>query len=292
MNIMNSFESRAYALVKDMENRKNQVSETETTLEPSINSQSASLQWRNSQYIKQVFQLIELFSDECTFTLSPEGLTLKQMDPSRVTMLILNLYREGCEEFLCNETLAFTVNVANLLKNQLKNMYKDETLRFVIDKNVVRPVLKLELKQKLTRNFTVPLLEDITDELPTPKLKHSFYGRFVLEYLNTLFKDVTDSESVIFTGSPDGLSFQQNRDRETFSVTLEKNDEATLKLEALETEIKSTYSTSYLKPILKLLTPLSSVVGLAYSQDMPMLINVDLEDYGKAEIYLAPRVGE
>jgi len=257
---------------------------------PTKKPQHGYIVWRDSQAIKNIFKLIHGVADECTFVMTPNALTLRIMDPSRVAMIDLVLPKEQCEEFTCLEDLKFCFNVESLLNRTLKNTYKDEAIRFDVDVTPISETMRTRLIQKLTRNFTIPLLEASAEEIPTPKITLPFHAKLVLENLNTLFKDLEDH--VVIKGNIDGVTFEQNSDyeMEKFSTTLQKGDETVLDIRTSEPEVKATFSCSYLKEILKLLNPLTTIITLSFGTNLILEIDAEIVGYGAIRFYLAPRI--
>ena len=250
----------------------------------------ATLEWNNSQYLKAVFNLVREFGDEATFTLNPEGLELKQMNPARETMLWLKLEKHGCESYDISTPIKFCFNVDRFIDKFLKNTYKDESLQLEIPDDKVK--MEVALKQRNNRKFSVTLLESSEEECPLPRLTHDFKVRVLLDDLNTTFKDIDDSGATKIIANSENISFEQNGDLEKFSVTFRKDYEI-LDIESkVNGEIQNFYNSGYLKAWWQKLKPLSDIATLSFSKDMPIEINVELGNYGSATVYLAPRIEE
>jgi proliferating cell nuclear antigen len=240
----------------------------------------------DAMQVKNLLKTLNVLVDEATFRLTPQGLSLKAMDPSRVAMIDLVIPRENCEEHSCPEEMKFCFSLERYLNKTLKNITKNDAIRLDIQTGIVDK-MNTRLTSKLTRNFSMPLLEVSDEEVPTPKINFNYSARLVLENVNTLFKDLEDHVQIV--GTQDGLTFQQKGDIEDFTTTLEKGDETVLNIEAKE-ESKATYSVSYLKEALKALNLLTGIIEVSYSTDMPVRISAELEHLGTVSIYLAPRI--
>ncbi len=236
--------------------------------------------------VKNLFKLMNVLVDEGTFKLVPQGLTFRAMDPSRVAMIDIVIPREGCEEHLCTEEIKFCFSIERFVDKTLKNITKNDAIRLDIQTGIVDK-MNTRLTSKLTRQFSMPLLEPSEEEIPTPKINFNYSAKLVLEDVNTLFKDLEDHVRII--GTQDGLTFEQKGDIEAFTVALPKGDETILNIEAKE-EAKATYSVSYLKEILKALNPLVDIVQVSYSTDMPIRISAEIEHLGTVNFYVAPRI--
>ena len=241
---------------------------------------------RDAIQVKNLLKTISVLVDEATFKLTPKGLTLRAMDPSRVAMIDLVIPRESCVEHLCTEEMKFCFSIDRYLDKTLKNVTKNDAIRLDIQTGLVEK-LNTRLFGKLTRQFSMPLLEGSYEEAPKPKINFVYSARLVLENVNTLFKDLEDHVRII--GTQDGLTFEQKGDIEDFTTTLQKGDETVLSIEAKE-DVKATYSVSYLKEILKALSSLTDIIEVSYSTDMPIRISAELEHLGTVNFYVAPRI--
>jgi proliferating cell nuclear antigen len=241
---------------------------------------------QDAQQVKNLLKTISVLVDEATFKLTPKGLTLRAMDPSRVAMIDMVIPRESCVEHLCPEELKFSFSVDRFLNKTLKNVTKNDAVRLDIQTGLVEK-MKTQLLGKLTRQFSTYLLEVSEEEIPAPKINFMYSARLVLENVNTLFKDLEDH--VRIAGTQDGLTFEQTGDIETFTSTLQKGDDTVLNIEAKE-EAKATYSVSYLKEILKALSQLTDIIEVSYSTDMPIRISAELNHLGTVNFYVAPRI--
>ena len=241
---------------------------------------------RDALQVKNLFKLINVLVDEATFKLTPQGLTLRAMDPSRVAMIDIVIPREGCEEHLCTEEMKFCFSIERFCDKTLKNITKNDAIRLDVQTGIVDKI-NARLTSKLTRQFSMPLLEASEEEIPTPQINFMYSAKLVLGNVNTLFKDLDDHVQIV--GTQDGLTFKQKGDIEDFTATLQKGDDTVLNIEAKE-EAKAKYSVLYLKEILKALSQLTYIIEVSYSTDMPMRISAELEHLGTVNFYVAPRI--
>ena len=236
--------------------------------------------------VKNLLKTINVLVDEATFKLTPQGLTLRAMDPSRVAMIDIVIPRESCEEHLCTEEMKFCFSIDRYLGKTLKNITKNDAIRLDIQTGIVDK-MNTRLSSKLSRQFSMPLLEASEEEIPTPQINFMYSAKLVLENVNTLLKDLDDYVQIM--GTQDSLTFEQKSDIEDFTSTLQKGDDTVLNIEAKE-EAKAKYSVSYLKEILKALSQLTYIIEVSYSTNMPMRISAELEHLGTVNFYLAPRI--
>lgn len=264
---------------------------TETVIVPPATPKKATIEWDNSQDIKKIFQLINVLVDEPTIYVTETGLEVKAMDPSRVSLIHVTLPKEGSNEYdateLLDKQMKFAISVDYLLKRVLKNVYKDESIRFEIVQSGTDGKVTVILRGKLARQFEVPMLKDTQEYPPSPKVTLTHTSKLVLEDVNALFKDMEDH--VHITGTSDTLTFTSADDLGKFEVQFHIGDHATLNIECQQ-EAKATFSVSYLKELLKALNALADMMTLRIATDMPLEIIATLGNKGTATTWLAPRI--
>jgi len=242
--------------------------------------------YRDAKYFKEILKGLSSWFSETTFKSTPEGIFLEQMDTSRVMLAKLELPKYDFEEFETDVERYFTINIEDLVKNTLKNIYKDDQviLRLSEDR------LLISLKSDMERKFSVPLLENPEDlEIPQPKLSFTCVAKLTVEGLKKILEDAK-GDHVRLVGDSDGLTFTSDSDLVDYSVKLERGQDHLLDIETREPFVKTSYSVNWLKSIVKALKPTSDIVTLRFGNDLPMEIQTSLRSSGKLTVYLAPRI--
>jgi len=243
---------------------------------------------RSSQRFKDLLEALNVLSDEITFTANPEGLTAMQMDPKHCAMFILKMPSTAFERWDVIEEQKFTVDVTNLVKKILKNTYKDESVGLSYDPD--RERLDVILRSDIVRRKDVPTLEPSDEEVPLPKIFFKAHARVVLRGLVKALKDFNElSEHTTITFENDSLILSQGGDIGHQSTPFEKYGDNLLDIR-YEEDTKSTFTEDYLEKIVRAIQPLSEVVNLDLSTDMPIRISPEL-DVGSLEFYVAPCIG-
>jgi proliferating cell nuclear antigen len=243
---------------------------------------------RSSQRFKDLLEALNVLNDEITFTVNPEGLTAMQMDPRHCAMFILKMPSTAFERWDVIEEKKFTVDVTNLVKKILKNTYKDESVEFSYDPD--RERLDVVLRGDIVRRKDLPTLENVDEEVPLPKIFFKAHARVVLRGLVKALKDFNElSEHTTIAFENDSLILSQGGDIGHQSTPFEKYGDNLLDIK-YEEDTKSTFTESYLEKIVKAIQPLSEVVNIDLSTDMPIKIWPEL-DVGSLEFYVAPCIG-
>jgi hypothetical protein len=153
-----------------------------------------------------------------------------------------------------------------------------------------RARLDVILRSDIVRRKDVPTLEPSDEEVPLPKIFFKAHARIMLRGLVKALKDFNElSEHTTITFENDSLILSQGGDIGHQSTPFEKYGDNLLDIR-YEEDTKSTFTEDYLEKIVKAIQPLSEVVNLDLSTDMPIRISPELE-VGSLEFYLAPCIG-
>jgi proliferating cell nuclear antigen len=243
---------------------------------------------KSSQRFKDLLEALNVLSEEVEFTANPEGLAAMQMDPSHCAMFVLKMPSTAFERWDVIEEQKFTVDVTNLVKKILKNTYKDESVELSYDPD--RERLDVILRSDIARRKDMPTLANMDEEVPQPKIFFTAHARVVLRGLVKALKDFNElSEHTTITVENDSLTLSQRGDLGSQSTPFDKYGDNLLSLKC-EEDTTSTFTESYLEKIVRAIQPLSEVVNLELSTDMPIKIWPEL-DVGSLEFYIAPCIG-
>lgn len=235
---------------------------------------------------KNLLKAVATVTDEATFHIKPEDISMRAMDPSRVAMVDFELSKNAFIEYEVTEKMDLCFNVGTLLK-LLKRAGKDDALEISLQD----PKLKIALiKENNVQEFTMPTLEPMKDDVPTPKITFNVQAKLLSEEFNNRLKDATlASDMIKFIADSEKLVLDAQGDILTAHTELKKGSEALLNLEAKEPS-KATYSLSYLSEIVKDASPVGPTVTVEFSNDMPLKLTFQTGIAGKLLYYLAPRI--
>lgn len=230
---------------------------------------------------------ISILIDEATFKIDKEGLKLRAMDPSRVAMIDFEWPKTIFEEYDCVSPSKICINISELLK-LLRRAGKNEAVNLSLDEKTGR--LKIVVTGKYKRSFTMPTLEAVEEEVPTPKIDFNVKAKTTTQGLSQAIDDAQlVSDHVRIEADSDKLLFIASGDLMGAKITLQKGSETLLDLETKEAS-KATFSLSYLSEIIKAASATSEIATLEFSTDMPIRIDFQQAKQGKLIFFLAPRI--
>ncbi|MCW8802024.1 MAG: DNA polymerase sliding clamp, partial [Candidatus Bathyarchaeota archaeon] len=121
----------------------------------------------DAKFLKDMMGAISILVDEATFDVTPEGIKLRAMDPSRVAMVDFEWPKTIFDEYSCGEPMKMCINISEMLK-LLRRTGKDESVELSLDEKTGK--LKIAIKGNYSRTFNMPTLEAMDEEVPTPKV--------------------------------------------------------------------------------------------------------------------------
>jgi proliferating cell nuclear antigen len=230
---------------------------------------------------------ISTLVDEATFNITPDGIKLRAMDPSRVAMIDFEWPKTIFDEYTNDQPTKMCVNITEILK-LLKRTSKDEAIELALDEKTNR--LNVGIKGKYERTFNMPTLEATEEEVPTPKITFNIKAKVTTDGLHQAIEDVLlVSDHVKIEVDPEKLTMKAAGDLMGATIELKKGNDALLEIEAKEPS-KATYSLSYLSEIIKTAAASSEIATIEFSNDMPIRIDFQQPKEGKLTFYLAPRI--
>ncbi|MFQ6095158.1 MAG: proliferating cell nuclear antigen (pcna) [Candidatus Bathyarchaeia archaeon] len=246
-----------------------------------------SIKVADSKIIKDVFTAISTLVDEATFDVTPDRISLRAMDPSRVAMVDFIMQKTAFDEYNATENMKICVNMTELLK-LLKRAGRDESVELSLDEKTAQ--LRVVIRGRYTRSFNMPTLEAAEEEIPTPNITFDARATLTTEGLRQALNDVAlVSDHVRIETDGERLLMNARGDLMGANIEMQKGSDALLSVEAKERP-KATFSLSYLTEIVKAAGATSDVVTIEFSTDMPIRLDFRQPYEGKLAYYLAPRI--
>jgi proliferating cell nuclear antigen len=241
----------------------------------------------DAKSLKDTITAISILIDEATFNITPEAITLRAMDPSRVAMIDFQWPKTVFDEYTCTEPTKMCINITELLK-LLRRTGKDETIELTLDEKTGR--LKLTIRGNYTRTFNMPTLEAIEEEVPTPKVTFKVKAKTTTQGLHQAIEDASlVSDHVRIEADKEKITMNATGDLMGATIELKKGSDALLDITA-EEPAKATFSLSYLTEIVKAASATSELATIEFATDMPIRIDFQQPKEGKLTYYLAPRI--
>lgn len=237
--------------------------------------------------LRDVLTAVSTLIDEGTFNVSPEGIRLRSMDPSRVAMVDFTMQKTTFDEYVSDQNTKICINLGELLK-LLKRAGRDEAVEILLDESTGQ--LVITIRGKYMRTFRMPTLEAMEDEVPTPRVTFNAKVTLTADGFRHSLEDVAlVSDHVRMETDGEKFMMSAKGDIMGANIELKKGSDALLSLEVKEPS-RATYPLSYLSDIVKAASATSDIVALEFSTDMPVRLDFKQPYDGSLVYYLAPRI--
>jgi proliferating cell nuclear antigen len=237
------------------------------------------------KYFKESISIISDLVTEAKFKVGPDGLELVAMDPANVAMVVFKLLSSCFTEYEVKKPEEVAINLNNL-KQILRRIKADDMLSLETTED---SKLKIIMKSKTTRSFSIPTLEIEDKEQKVPDLAFPIVVEMTSNLLSESVEDVSVvAESVTFLGEESQISVKAEGDLSKAFIEIKSDEATSIKTESKD-KFKSKYSLEYLKKMIAG-GKLADRVTLSFNTDYPMKLEYKVTDRLLLSFILAPRV--
>lgn len=224
--------------------------------------------------------------EEATFEITPDGVSLRAMDPSRVAMINLTWQNTSFEEYVCDSNSIVSIRVSDLKKVVKRAERKDRVEVSLGEGNT----LLFKFSNGYEREFAIPLTEVSETHRPLPRLSFNVQAKLVHKALRRILEDInTVSDHVVIKAEENSIEFRGRSEIGQVRARLTDTSPDLLELNVGESS-EATYSLEYLVDFTRAIKT-AEIVMLEFSSRMPVKLSFPLDEHGSTiEFYLAPRV--
>ncbi len=245
------------------------------------------IRMKDARLWKNMVSAISTLIEEASFNVTSEGIKLRAMDPSHVAMVDFELPKSVFDEYLCEQPTRLNVNVGEMLK-LLRRARSDESVDLSLDEAKAR--LNIMLRGGYTRTFSMPTLDVVGEEVPTPRVQFKASLRITTSSLRDVLDDASAvSDHVQLDINQDKFVVGASGDLGSVSVEITKESGEILGIEA-EEEAKANFSLSYLSEMTKAGASISEMAKVELTTNMPVRLSFEMPQQGRLQYYLAPRI--
>jgi proliferating cell nuclear antigen len=226
-------------------------------------------------------EIISIISElvlEVRMKVNKDGLSILAIDPANVAMISFNLPSATFSEIKVENEEVLGVSLESL-KAVLRRIKSGSVLIITKEENE----LKLQIKDKVSREFKLALIDVEGEEKDIPNL--DFTSRIEMssvDFLEAIEDSSVVADSCSFLSEADRFSIQAKGSLNSFKS--EFTDEVSIQAESA----KSKYSLEYLQKMIKA-SKLTEKVILNFSSDYPLKLEFNTPSL-ELSFILAPRV--
>lgn len=238
----------------------------------------------DSKYLKESIGIISEIVNEAAFKITPNAVELIAMDPANVAMVIFKLLSSAFSEYDVKEEVDIAINLNNL-KQILRRAKPEDRLTIEIADS---SKLKIQLKSKNTRTFSLPIIDTEEKQQKIPDLKFPVMIQTASSILNDAIEDVgIVAESVTFLTEKNSFTVKAEGELSEAKVDFEENDD--MKINSPPEKTRAKYSIEYLKKMISG-GKLADKVVIQFNNNYPLRLDYKVIDKVLLSFILAPRV--
>nr|BAD89370.1 proliferating cell nuclear antigen [Dugesia japonica] len=246
------------------------------------------------EILKKAIEAIKDLIQEATLDCSENGISLQAMDTSHVSLVSLLLRSEGFETYRCDRNINLGLNVVSVSKI-LKCLGSNDSLTMkAADSNDTISFLIESSNESELSEFEIKLMDIEGDHLGIPDTEYKCIVKMPSAKLQKICKEMSQmGEAITITVAKDGVTFVSTGDIGNGKTTLHQNSSADKENEGVTIEmtepVSMTYSLRYFNMFAKA-APLSPIVSLSLTENVPAVVEFLIDDIGYIRYYLAPKI--
>jgi proliferating cell nuclear antigen len=211
-----------------------------------------------SEFFKNIVASLQIIVEEAVFNLSPDEISFRAWDSSRVAVVNCVLPKSTFEEYTCDQPTKICLSLLEISKF-LKGTKGKDPLEISVERN---DFITLQVAGEYRKVFNLSTLAIKEEEEPSfPSLSFDAKLRITSPCFRRMVEDVaTMSDHIRIKASENDLTFNGVGDLSNVELTLVKGSENLLNFEVGKVSSAS-YSANFLLQIAKEASSCSSVVG-------------------------------
>jgi proliferating cell nuclear antigen len=242
---------------------------------------------------RYVFTALANLLQESNLIIDSEGIKMKSIDPSKVSLVILNILGSSLEEYTVAKELKVGISF-DLVKMILKRVQAKEKVELGVDMSKNRFYITIYTKKGreggFYRRFGLPIVNIVEEEVPEPKLEYTVRIKMNMDaFLDIIGTSSEVSDSVKFVAKDDSLSIiAEGEGGKALESTYTSNDEVFYEY-SVQGSHDASYAVDLLLDFIRPLKQISDSVTLEFDNNKPLKLTIDFA-IGSIQFYLAPRV--
>lgn len=234
--------------------------------------------------LKSVVDCIVSLVEEGQFEVKNDGLHLKAMDPSQISMVSFTMPKGAFVEYSITEETKIGIDIGQLA-NVLSRGKKGEKVELSVEEG--RLVVKF-YGEKHKRTFKIPLVESGERVQREPKIEYKNFVKVKAEAIKETLKDAKlISSHVRLQLTSDQFLVDVRGENGEVRAEFDKGCVEVPEL-TIESPVKATFPLQYLEDMVKA-TSGSSLIRINLETDRPLKLEYEIEG-AKVVYYLAPRI--
>ena len=234
--------------------------------------------------LKAAIDSIVCLVEEGQFEIKNDGMYLRAMDPSQISMVSFKMSKQAFVEYSIPEEMKLGIDI-NQLANVLSRGKKGESAELSIEEG--RLVIKF-VGEKHKRTFKVPLIETGERVQREPKIEFANFAKVKADAIKETLKDAKLlSSHVRLLLTPEQFGVDVRGDSGDLKAEFQKGSDDVAEIKTAK-GARATFPLQYLEDMVKA-TSSASLVTVNLETDKPLKIEYEVEG-AHVVYYLAPRI--
>jgi len=258
---------------------------------------------KKASTLKKLLDAMKDLVTDANFDVTSTGIALQAMDTSHVSLVALNLRKEGFDHFRCDRNISLGINLQSMAKI-MKCAGNDDVVTMKAEDSGDSITFMFESeKQTRISHFSLKLMDIDSEHLGIPEQDYQCVVQMPANEFQRICREITIiGDTVKIAASKEGVKFSVSGDLGTGSIVCKQNaavdEEEDSVIIKVEEEMSLTFALRYLNFFAKA-TPLSKAVKLSMSPDVPLAVEYKVYseeeeggDMGQLQFFLAPKIEE
>ena len=240
----------------------------------------------NAKYWKDCVSAIVSLVDEGLFNITKEGISLKAMDPSSISMISFNMPNKSFSKFNVDKPVSIGLNIGNLDK-MLSRTREGESL---VMKDSENKLLLEFIGPNGRRKYRIQLIDVKKSVEKEPNVDFDSHVTINGEPFKDIIKDASMLSSYISFNASKGLFSARARGDSGELEEFHENDSGILKKLESKKEAESTFNLEFLENMIKACPP-GNEIDISLKSNEPMKLWYNIGD-AQVSYFLAPYMEE
>ncbi|MDT7902845.1 MAG: DNA polymerase sliding clamp [Caldivirga sp.] len=243
--------------------------------------------------VRYVFLSLAQVLNEALFTMSPDGISLKAVDSSKVSLVILNIPSTALEEVNITDTVKVGI-LFDTVKKLARRIRAKDKVDIGVDRGRNRFLMTIYYGSKgkesgMYRRFYLPIVDVAQEDIPEPKIDYPVRIRMSMDAFRdalTMAEDISDA--VTFAADPESFVIKASGEGgRYYEVQYQSTDESFQEFSVSERH-EASYSLEYITSMNSQMAPICEYVTIEFATNKPIRLTYEFAS-GSLTYYVAPR---
>jgi proliferating cell nuclear antigen len=242
--------------------------------------------------LKKIFDSIKDLIEDVNIECTPTGLYILSMDTTHNTLVSVHIRHTSFVHYRCDQSIKLGLNLKTL-SNMLKSVNNNDTIIIKThdDSDTANFLVESPGCEK-TADFELRLKELSEDVVPMPDNNYNATLKLPSSEFHRITKDLSSiGDAIAITLTTDFVKFSSVGHVGSSTITIKANEKKKRE-EEVSIKIKDTLTVGYTSKNFNCIakaTTLCSQVTISVSEELPLIVEYNIEEIGIIKFHLAAR---